>query len=228
VVELPSGTVTFLFSDIEGSTELLKRLGDKYGELMSEYCRLVREAAGAHDGAEIGTQGDAFFVAFARAGDAVAAAVEMQRAHADHAWPGGESVRLRIGVHTGEPTLGEGGYLGLDVVRAARLCAAGQGGQVLLSAAAGALASSSLPEGVSLQPAGERRLKDIDDPETIFALEIDGIEQPAVTAVPAEGEPDWSRRTEDLGARVAENINESVYRSLEEAFGELGKPPAGD
>ena len=222
---LPAGTVTFLFSDIEGSTELLKRLGDGYGELIADHCRLVRRSAGAHGGAEIGTQGDAFFLAFTRASDAVAAAVDMQRSHADHAWLGGESVRLRIGVHTGEPSLGGGGYLGLDVVRAARLCAAGQGGQVLLSAAAGALSSSSLPEGVSMHAAGERRLKGIDDPETIFALEVEGVDQPAVAPFAAEGSTDVNRRAEELGARVAENINEGVLRSLEEAFGELGKPP---
>ena len=109
---LPSGTVTFVFSDIEGSTGLLKQLGDGYGGVLADHRRLVREAFSRHDGAEIDTQGDAFFFAFARARDAVAAAVEAQRAHAEHAWPEDAAVRVRMGLHTGEPALGEEGYLG--------------------------------------------------------------------------------------------------------------------
>ena len=146
---LPSGTVTFVFSDIEGSTGLLKQLGDGYGGVLADHRRLVREAFARHDGTEIDTQGDAFFFAFARARDAVAAAVEAQRAHAEHAWPEDAAVRVRMGLHTGEPALGEEGYLGLDVVRAARLCTAGRGGHVLLSETTRALLGSSLPEGVS-------------------------------------------------------------------------------
>ena len=118
---LPSGTVTFVFSDIEGSTGLLKRLGERYAELIAEHRRVVRETFGTHNGVEIDTQGDSFFFAFARARDAVAAAVETQRAHAEHEWPGGEQVRVRMGLHTGEPAVGAEGYLGVDVVRAARL-----------------------------------------------------------------------------------------------------------
>jgi class 3 adenylate cyclase len=121
VPELPHGTVTFAFTDVEGSTTLLKQLGDDYAHVLADHRQLVRDAFTSHDGVEIDTQGDAFFFAFVRARDAVAAAAEVQRAHVGHDWPGGIEVRLRIGLHTGEPTVGDEGYLGLDVVRAARL-----------------------------------------------------------------------------------------------------------
>jgi class 3 adenylate cyclase len=220
---LPSGTVTFLFSDVEGSTGLLKRLGERYGELIGEHRRIVRETFGAHGGVEIDRQGDAFFFAFARARDAVAAAVAAQRAHAEKAWPGGESVRVRMGLHTGEPAVGEEGYVGLDVVRAARLCTAGQGGHVLLSETTRALLGSSLPDGVSIHPVGERRLKDIDEPERVYQLTIEGVALPEIEP-PAPGEPvvDWERRGEELGRRMAERINEDVFRSLERSLGKLG------
>ena len=123
---LPSGTVTFVFSDVERSTQLLKELGDGYGELLDEHRRLMRLHFGALGGVEIDTQGDAFFFAFPRARDAVTAAVEAQRAHAAHEWPGGVDVRVRMGLHTGEPAVGSEGYTGLDVVRAARLCTSGR------------------------------------------------------------------------------------------------------
>ena len=138
----------------------------------------MREHFTEHGGVEIDTQGDAFFFAFSRARDAVIAAVEAQRAHAAHEWPDGIGVRVRMGLHTGEPALGAEGYLGLDVVRAARLCTAGSGGHVLLSEATRALVGASLPEGVSIFPLGERRLKDIDEPERVFELEIDGASPP--------------------------------------------------
>ena len=130
---LPAGTVTFVFTDIEDSTELLKRLGDGYPEVLSTHRRIIRGAFSSHDGIEIDTQGDAFFFAFPRARDAVAAAVEAQRAHTAADWPGGETVRVRMGLHTGEPAIHEEGYVGLDVVRAARICTVGHGGQTLLS-----------------------------------------------------------------------------------------------
>lgn len=224
---LPSGTVTFLFSDIEGSTELLKRLGDRYGELIAEHRRIVREVFGALEGVEIDMQGDSFFFAFTRARDAVTAAVEAQRAHSDHAWPGDESVRVRMGLHTGEPAVGAEGYLGVDVVRAARLCASAQGGHVLLSEATRALMGSALPEGVSVHALGERQLKGIDEPERVYELAIDGVELPESepSPVPAEieTEDDWERRTEDLARRMSERINQSVFESLERSLGKLGK-----
>ena len=125
--DLPTGTVTFLFSDIEGSTKLLHELGDAYADALAEHRELVRSAFAEHDGVEIDTQGDAFFSAFARATDAVAAAQEIQARLA----PG--PISVRIGVHTGEPQITDEGYVGLDVHRGARICAAGHGGQVLLS-----------------------------------------------------------------------------------------------
>jgi len=154
MASLPSGTVTFVFSDVEGSTALLKQLGDGYADVLADHRRLMRERFGAHGGVEIDTQGDAFFFAFPRARDAVTAAVEAQRAHAAHEWPDGAVVRVRMGLHTGEPAVGSEGYLGLDVVRAARLCTAGKGGHVLLSDTTRALVGASLPEGVSIFPLG--------------------------------------------------------------------------
>lgn len=224
MASLPAGTVTFVFSDIEGSTALMKRLGAGYAELIADHRRIVRETFGRHQGIEIDTQGDSFFFAFARARDAVAAAVELQRIHADYEWPGGETVRVRIGLHTGEPAVGEEGYLGVDVVRAARLSATGAGGTVLLSETTRALVGSSLPEGVSIRPAGERRLKDIDEPERVFELTIDGVE---VTQTPApianEMDDEWDRRSEELRTRMSERINERVLESLERSLGKFGK-----
>jgi class 3 adenylate cyclase len=224
MTSLPSGTVTFVFSDIEGSTALLKRLGDRYGELIAEHRRIVRDALGAHDGVEIDTQGDSFFYAFARARDAVAGAVAVQRAHAEREWPGGEQVRVRMGLHTGEPAVGAEGYLGVDVVRAARLASTGRGGNVLLSETTRALLGSSLPDGVSVHALGERQLKDIDEPERIYELEIEGVEQPEPEpeALPAGGEvarSDLEARAEDFGKRLEERINASVLRSLERTLG---------
>jgi class 3 adenylate cyclase len=225
VTSLPSGTVTFVFSDVEGSTGLLKRLGDRYAEVIAEHRRIVRDTFGDHGGVEIDVQGDAFFFAFARARDAVAAAVAAQRAHAERDWPDGEDVRVRMGLHTGEPAVGDEGYLGLDVVRAARLCTSGQGGHVLLSEATRALLGSSLPDGVSVHPVGERRLKDIDEPERVYELTIDGVEVPEREPPAPATEPsvDWERRTEELAKRMTDDINERVYRSLERSLGNLGK-----
>jgi class 3 adenylate cyclase len=221
---LPSGTVTFVFSDVEGSTGLLKCLGERYGDVITDHRRIVRETFGAHEGVEIDTQGDSFFYAFARARDAVAAAVDAQRAHADHAWPDGEQVRVRMGLHTGEPAVGAEGYLGVDVVRAARLAATGRGGSVLLSETTRALLGSSLPDGVSVHALGERRLKDIDEPERIFELAIEGVEQlePQAPAVsdPSEG---LDPRADDFARRLQERINASVMHSLERSLGKLGK-----
>jgi class 3 adenylate cyclase len=226
---LPSGTVTFLFSDIEGSTGLLKRLGEQYGELIAEHRRIVREIFSRHDGVEIDTQGDSFFFAFGRARDAVAAAVETQRAHADREWPGGEHVRVRMGLHTGEPAVGEEGYLGVDVVRAARLSATAQGGHVLLSEATRALLGTALPEGVSVHAAGERRLKDIDEPERVYELEIEGLDlpEPDVATPPPAGleaaADEWQERSQELAQRMRERITEDVYRSLERSLGKIEK-----
>jgi class 3 adenylate cyclase len=220
---LPAGTVTFVFSDIESSTALLKRLGDRYGDLITDHRRIVRETFHARDGVEIDTQGDSFFWAFARARDAVAAAVDAQRAHTDHAWPEGAQVRVRMGLHTGEPAVGAEGYLGVDVVRAARLAATGRGGSVLLSETTRALLGSSLPDGVSVHALGERQLKDIDQPERIFELAIDGVEQPEPEEVPANPAEGLDPRADDFANRLQERINASVMRSLERSLGKLGR-----
>jgi class 3 adenylate cyclase len=223
VGDLPSGTVTFVFSDIEGSTALLKRLGERYGEVLAAHRRLMRETLGTRGGVEIDTQGDAFFFAFARARDAVAASVEAQRAHASHAWPEGADVRVRMGLHTGEPALGEEGYHGLDVVRAARLAGAGSGGSVLLSETTRALVGSSLPEGVTLHPVGERRLKGLDEPERVYELEIPGVEASAAApAAAAETDEPFESRAEALARRMSEQIEDKVLRSLERSLGGRG------
>jgi class 3 adenylate cyclase len=223
-VALPAGTVTFVFSDVEGSTDLLKRLGDEYAELISAHRSIVRETFGAHGGVEIDAQGDAFFFAFARARDAAVAAVEAQRAHAEQAWPQGEHVRVRMGLHTGEPAVGEDGYLGLDVVRAARICTAGRGGHVLVSEATRALLGSSLPEGVSVHPLGERRLKDLDEPERVYELVIDGAEQAEPETGPpemaADEDDDFDARATDLARRFSEDIKANILGSLERRLGE--------
>ena len=225
---LPSGTVTFVFSDIEGSTALLKRLGEGYADLIGEHRRIVRETFGGQGGVEIDMQGDSFFFAFARARDAVTAAVDVQRAHAAHEWAGGETVRVRMGLHTGEPAVGAEGYLGIDVIRAARLASTGRGGSVLLSETTRALLGSSLPDGVSVHALGERRLKDIDEPERIYELEIDGVEQPEPPAAPEEPVPPSEKsprdiRADDFASRLQERINESVVSSLERSLGKLDK-----
>ncbi len=224
---LPSGTVTFVFSDIEGSTALLKQLGERYDGLLSDHRRLMRECFTERGGVEIDTQGDAFFFAFPRARDAVEAAVEAQRAHAAHEWPEGRAVHVRMGLHTGEPAVGSEGYLGLDVVRAARLCTAGKGGHVLLSDTTRALVGASLPEGVSIFPLGERRLKDIDEPERVFELEIEGANLPlpadeqAEEHVPAAPSPPPPPPAEDFGARLAERIDAHVRRQVEASLGRM-------
>jgi predicted ATPase/class 3 adenylate cyclase len=159
--ELPTGTVTFLFTDIEGSTRLLHELGDDYAEVLAEHRRVLRQAWREHDGVEVDTQGDAFFVAFSRASDAAAAAAQAQSALA------GGPVRVRMGLHTGEPLRGEEGYIGFDVHRAARIASAGHGGQVLLSQATADLV------GAGVRDLGLHRLKDLSAPERIFQLGVE-------------------------------------------------------
>src|ERR671916_2469447 len=145
---LPTGTVTLLFTDIEGSTQLLRRLGDAYAGVLAEHQRLLREAFAAHGGREVDTQGDAFFVAFPSAVDAVQAAVAAQRALAAHPWPEGATVRVRMGLHTGEPVSAGGRYVGIDIHRGARVAAAGHGGAGRLTPSTPRLRARGLPGGV--------------------------------------------------------------------------------
>ncbi len=169
---LPTGTVTFLFTDIEGSTRLLQRLGERYGEVLEQHRRLIRSACEEAEGRIFGSEGDALFAVFRSATKAVAAAANSQRALAAQPWPDGEAVKVRMGIHTGEASLIGGDYVGLDLHRAARITAAGHGGQVLLSGSTRALAEQGLPLDVEIRDLGERRLKDLSRPERIFQLVI--------------------------------------------------------
>jgi len=219
---LPSGTVTFVFTDIEGSTALLKRLGDRYAELLTQHRRLLRETFAAYDGQEIDTQGDAFFFSFPRARQAVAAAVEAQRAHAEATWPDGVDVRVRMGLHTGEPLVGEEGYTGLDVVRAARIAGSGRGGQVLLSETTRALVGPNVPDGVAVRGLGSHQLKDLDEPEPIYELVDAGLAadeppEPEPQPIPAPS-ADASRR----------GIVDDFTRTLREELGRHAMARGGD
>ena len=172
---LPTGTITMLFSDIEGSTALLTRLGDRYGDALSAQRAMLRAAISACHGQEMGTEGDSFFVVFGSASEAVRCCVKAQRSLSGHDWPGGVAVRVRMGLHTGEPSRHEDGYIGLDVHRAARIAAAAHGGQVVLSDATWLRARASLPAGVSVRDLGFHRLKDIEAPERIYQLVAPGL-----------------------------------------------------
>ena len=170
-------TFTFLFTDIEGSTALVRRLGEGlYAQVLPGHHSLIRSGLAAHDGTEVDTPGDAFFAVFSSPRACVAAVIEMQLALEAQAWPAGEHVRVRMGVHTGEASKTATGLVGLDVHRAARVAAVGYGGQVLLSETAAALVRDALPPGVSLGDLGVHRLKDLGRPERIFQLQAAGLQ----------------------------------------------------
>ena len=175
VAELPTGTLTMLFSDIEGSTALVRRLGERYGEALSAQRTLLRVAFRSFGGRELSTEGDSFFVVFESAIAAVGCCVAGQRALARHDWPDGVTVRVRMGLHSGEPTRHEDNYVGLDVHRAARIAAAAHGGQVVLSDATRHLVESRLAADVLLRDLGWHRLKDIEAPERIYQLVVTGL-----------------------------------------------------
>lgn len=173
---LPEGTVTFLFSDIEGSTSMLRQLGqERYGEALAEYQRLLREASVTSNGWEVDTQGDAFFFAFARAKDAVEAAAGAQRALAAYSWPDGMQLRARIGVHTGQASVADSRYVGLSVHRGARVCAASAGGQVVLSQATAAVLEDEALGELRLRSLGRHALKDFDRPVELYQLDVPGL-----------------------------------------------------
>jgi predicted ATPase/class 3 adenylate cyclase/DNA-binding CsgD family transcriptional regulator len=185
---LPSGAVTFWFSDIEGSTRLVKALRDGYAGVLEEHRRLIRAAVAAHGGHEMDTQGDAFFVAFGGAKQAVLCALDVQRALGAHQWPGGAQVRVRIGIHTGHAVPAAGAYTGLAVHRAARISAVARGGQVLVSQATQALVEDEEEElAFTLVDAGERVLKDLDRPVRLFQLVASGLEAPIPMATGLAG-----------------------------------------
>lgn len=172
---LPTGTVTYLFSDIEGSTSLLAVFGDRYLPLLERHAQLLRDAFAANDGIEVNTEGDAFFAVFVSADQAVAAAAAAQAALAAEGWPTHGVIRVRIGIHSGEGRLGGADYVGLDVNRAARIAAAAHGGQVVLSDATRELVERGLPAHLTLHDLGRHRLKDLPDTEQLWQLDIEGL-----------------------------------------------------
>ena len=236
--ELPAGTVTFLFSDIEGSTRLMQRLGDDWAEALATHNRLLREAFAAAGGREVDRQGDAFFAVFPRAREAVAAAVAAQRSLVAEPWPDETELRVRVGVHTGEPSVGDEGYLGLDVVRASRICALARGGEILVSETTRALLRG---EGsVELEDVGEQTLKDIDEPERLFRVRAEGL--PALRAeppsrptgrelTPFEGHGDEladraqkALATAGVDLRELEQIGPRVQANVDEMLRKMGVP----
>ena len=217
MADYPTGTVTFLFTDIEGSTKLLQQLGHGYGAVVADHRRILRETLGGAGGREVDTQGDAFFYSFQRARDAARAAVDGRRALAEHDyWPLGAQVRVRMGLHTGEPAVGDEGYIGLDVVRAARICSAGHGGQVLLSEATRALVGGDLPDGVSIRDLGEQNLKDV-RAEHLYQLDLGGSPQ----YFPLLG---TETSKSDFSERINKHVESIVEAQLNSVFAG-GKPP---
>ncbi|HEV8251149.1 MAG TPA: adenylate/guanylate cyclase domain-containing protein [Gaiellaceae bacterium] len=222
---LPGGTVTFLFSDVEGSTRLLRALGDDWAGALADYRRILRETFAAEGGREVDTQGDGMFFVFPRARPAVAAAAEAQRRIQAHAWPEGGLVRVRMGLHTGEPAVGEEGYVGMDVVRAARIAAAAHGGQVLLSATTHSLVAADPVEGVGTIFLGEQSLKDLPGPVPMYQLVIAGLQTrfevlrsqegaPAEPVQIAGREPELAREIEGVVRDLRTSIEQRVADSL--------------
>jgi class 3 adenylate cyclase/catechol 2,3-dioxygenase-like lactoylglutathione lyase family enzyme len=174
-VSLPGGTVTFLFSDVEGSTDLARRLGERYADVLANHLRLLRASVSEQGEHEIDTQGDSLFAVFPRAKPAACAAIEAQRALAKCEWPDGGEPRVRMGLHTGEAAVTENRYLGVAVHHAARICAAGHGGQVLLSQSTAAVLEDDPVAGMELCELGYHQLKDFEQPERIFQLVVPGL-----------------------------------------------------
>ncbi len=172
--ELPTGVVTFCFTDMEGSTRLLTQIGrEQYAYVLGEHKRLLKEVVARNGGTVVDDEGDGIFAVFTRARDGVLAASESHQALADHDWSDGAAPRVRIGLHTGEAELAGDAYVGLAVHRARRICEAAEGGQTMLSGTTRDLAEDELPEGVLLRDAGKRRLKDIPRPERLSELAVD-------------------------------------------------------
>ena len=204
MTEFPTGTVTFLFTDIEGSTRLERRLRDRYGGALAEHRRLLREAFSVHGGHEVDTQGDSLFYVFPRALAAVAGAVEAQRALAAHDWPEDGEIRVRIGINTGEASLEDGRYVGFAVHRAARISAAAHGGQTLVSSTTRELVSDDLPPGQVVRDLGERRLKDLPRPERLYQLVVDDL--------PSEFAPPRTLDEQELAEAAEHTLATRRYR----------------
>ena len=178
MADVPSGAVTFLFTDIQGSTRLVKQLRERYAAVLADHRQLLRDAFDAHDGYEVDTQGDSFFVAFSSAREALLAAVEGQLALLAHEWPDGVEIKVRMGLHTGQAVAHDGRYTGLAVHRAARIGAAGHGGQILVSQATQTLLEDEEEDlHISLRDLGEQRLKDLDRPVRLYQAAAEGLQQ---------------------------------------------------
>jgi class 3 adenylate cyclase len=173
--KLPTGNITFLLADIEGSTALLAGLGDGYAQVLGDVRRRVRRAVRAAGGHEVSARGDDVFAVFERAPAALEAAVAIQRAMRGEAWPGGTEVRLRIGLHRGRPALTDNGYVGLSVHAAARICFAAHGGQIVMSAAVRAATLDSLPDGVTLSSLGAWRFRGLPEPVELLQVDAAGL-----------------------------------------------------
>jgi YVTN family beta-propeller protein len=222
MADLPSGAVTFLFTDIEGSTRLVKQLRERYGDVLHEHQRLLRVAFDAHGGHEIDTQGDSFFIAFSSARDGLLAAVDGQLALSAHQWPDDVRIKVRMGLHTGQAIASGGRYTGLAVHRAARIGAAGHGGQILVSQATQTLLEDEEEDlHVHLHDLGEQRLKDLDRPVRLYQADADGLpaefpplrsgaEPPAVEPV----EPFWRRRATIAAAAIGAAIVVAAIAAL--------------
>jgi class 3 adenylate cyclase/DNA-binding NarL/FixJ family response regulator len=225
VAELPSGTLTFLFTDIEGSTRLLARLGDRYSEVLSDHQQLLRGAFADAGGREIDTQGDAFLAVFPRAKDAVAAALAGQRSLANHSWPADVNLRVRMGLHTGEPAATRDRYIGLSLHRAARICAAGHGGQILLSRATHAILADDVLPDITFHDLGLHGLKDLDNAERVYQLLVPDLPRrfpPLRTVTPTTSEDLPPSQAKDGSVRVvvADDsvlLREGLARLLAEA-----------
>jgi class 3 adenylate cyclase len=172
VRSLPTGVITFLLADIENSTGLVRRLGDRYGGVLSDTRRLLRAAIRAAGGREVDTRADEMFAVFKEASSALGAALAIQRKMLARTWPDGIEVRIRLGLHTGEPTLTETGYVGLAVNTAARVCFAAHGGQIVLSGAAREAVERSITAGIGIRDLGRHELQGLPVPETLFQVEV--------------------------------------------------------
>jgi class 3 adenylate cyclase len=173
--DLPTGFVTLLMTDIESSTALLRGLGDRYGTLLNEVRDLVRSAVSRAGGREIDARADEFFAVFERPAAAIEAAVAMQRALGDHAWPDGVKVQVRVGIHSGRPTLTDAGYIGIAVHTTARVCSAAHGGQIVVSAATRAAVGEAPPSAVRFRSLGRHRLPGLPDAEALFQVQASGL-----------------------------------------------------
>src|SRR6266542_1243746 len=212
--DLPHGTVTLVFTDVEGSTQLVQRLGDRYAHVLDDHRRLFRDAVEQQNGLVVDQRGDEFFVVFPDARQAAEAVVAAQKAFAEHDWPTGVELRVRMGMHTGEPAVRGETYFGLDVHRAARICQAGSGGQILLSRAT----RDALDSEHELEDLGDHQLPGIDEPERLSQLNAAGL--------PARFPPLSTARKGFRGVRVvlADDsvlLREGIARLLEDAGFEI-------